>query len=111
MVTIKNKEISCSLFIGMGENGQSIMKEVKTNIFTQIQMIMQSPKPNGLTTEQMRKYFRVLDAVEIANKNKEDLKLEDADYDVLVSEIKIFQYATPNKNAIEFEDYILDAKK
>lgn len=69
--------------------------------------VMQQRKPEGYSIDDMRKDFRVLDAIGLA---PEEITLEDADFDHLKSKMKTMRWAVIHKDLIQFEDDINSIK-
>jgi hypothetical protein len=62
----------------------------------------------GLTVDEIRKAVRIMDLID---KSKDKLELEDADYDYLKNRIETNKFAIAHKDIIEFVDDILEAGK
>lgn len=60
--------------------------------------------PTGFSTEDMRKNFRVLDAIDAAT--EESISLEDADFEHFKSKLNDFRWNMSRKDLIAFEDDI-----
>ena len=79
-----------------------------------VEMIAKSPntdtngRPVGLSIDEVRKGVRLLKAVEAA---KEELSLEDADYNYLLTKAKSFKWAKSSENIVQFMDDLQDAKE
>lgn len=72
--------------------------------------MMETPAPNaGITYSQMRQRDRVLDALE-AHKDKRYVDLEDADYQVVIGILEVFQWATAKRELRQVLDEIHNAK-
>lgn len=101
MKTIENK--STTIEAGRNEAGGIEF----LNYATLIKSVMQQRKQDGYSVEDMRKDFRVLDAVEPSNG---EIKLEDSDFEHLKSKMKTMRWGVANKELIQFEDDITAIK-
>lgn len=70
-----------------------------------MKIVMSQRKPEGFSTEEMRKDFRVIDAIESKFKT-EEISLEDADFEYFKSKLKAMRWSGAHKDVIKFEDDI-----
>lgn len=98
MKTIPNKQFD-------GDNSVAAMAKHCTRTAPE------SNSQGGISVDIMRKRIRVIDAIELAEKNKASIQLEDADYDELKQCVKDSRWGAVDKMIIEFHDIIMNAEK
>ena len=72
-----------------------------------IEYCIKQPIPRGFTINDIRSRSRILDALDLARKNKENfLQLEDDDFIKMKTYLKEARFINFNKSLIKFFDYI-----
>lgn len=72
----------------------------------------QSFRREGFTVDEMKKRFRIIDALEpIADNPKGQAKLEDADADHLKAILDGFPWSAVEREIVEMTDYVSELKK
>jgi len=61
----------------------------------------------GFTLDVQRKRLRVLEAVELAEKDSKDIKLEDADHDTAKECVRTMAWGVMSRGIVEFCDQVL----
>jgi hypothetical protein len=102
MVKLENRSAD-RIVISKDEQGNEIKADYK---WLASQCVGMTPG-DKLTVEEMRKRYRILDAIEKADT---EILLEDADFEKLKSMVIGFQWWFMSPNLIEFEDYIKELK-
>lgn len=103
MKTIQNKNTTILVAREGGTNSLMDYAEIIKAVMTQ------QRKPEGYSTEEMRKDFRVIDAIDSV-KEKEEIDLEDADFEYFKSKLKTMRWSLQHKDLIQFEDDINEIK-
>jgi KaiC/GvpD/RAD55 family RecA-like ATPase len=96
MKTIQNKRTT----IEADDNGKVVLITYSDLIKT----VMRQAKPDGYNIDEMRKDFRVLDALN--GKAQKEIKLEDADFAHLKSKVNTAKYIVHHKDIVDFVDDI-----
>lgn len=68
-----------------------------------MKIVMNQPPPNGFSIADMRKNFRVLDAID---QKAEEISMEDSDFEHFKSKMKDVKWNISRKDLIQFEDDI-----
>ena len=71
---------------------------------------VQAPPPNGAKMDVQYKRMRVIGALELAKKNKTNIKLEDADFDVLYNCVKEMPWGIVDEEIAKFGKYMEEVK-
>jgi hypothetical protein len=78
---------------------------------TILETIIYAPEPNkGLTVEDMRKRFKLLDAIDETNGSGEFVVLDDGQYDLLVKLMKQTQFRAMHRDLLQVLDDIEKAE-
>ena len=98
MKTIPNKRTTIE--INAGTEGVELLSYAAL-----MKTVMQQPVQGGFSTEEMRKDFRVLDAL-TDYLNAEVIPLEDSDFAHFKTKLKTMRWGLAHKDLIAFEDDI-----
>ena len=108
MKEFKNKKTE----VMIPDNKKSTQKELVTKAATYADLALlcvRLPKEAGFGVEEMRKRFRIIDALDGIG-DTANVKLEDQDADLLKEICTEFKWNAMHKDIIAFTDYIEDLK-
>ena len=108
MITLKNKKTAITIVDPRGEPMEnakySDLIEVCVN---QPPMNHQTGQPIGFSIEDIRKRLRVVDSLK---KNNGEVKMEDADYDLVIESVTGYKWLAINQEIVDFVDNVQSAK-
>ena len=108
MKEFKNKETE----VMIPDEKKSTATELVTKVGTYADLCLicvRSPKEGGFSVEEMRKRFRIIDALDGVGKTA-TVKLEDQDADLLKQIMSEFKWSNMHKDIIELTDYVSKLK-
>lgn len=73
-----------------------------------INVVVNAAPQGGMTMSDMRSRLRIIDAVE--KSNGENIALEDADYDTLLTCLDAMRWAIVDRQIVDFEDAVKAAR-
>lgn len=97
--TIENKPTEIKV------NGESLDRN---GLF---KLVINFPSEKGIPISEMRLRMRILDAIEVSEKNKENLILEDNDFNLLKRLFDNFGWLQPHKDLLELADHLEELLK
>ena len=90
-----------------------IIKLRKDKVFSTLSIITSiigSSPTNSINVEEMRKRVHILSEIENADKNDEDLTLENDYYELLKRSVNTFPFSVANRDLLTIVDDILNAE-
>ena len=107
MITLKNKKTKINI---VSPRGETIEKASYADI---IELCVNQPEvgpqgPTGFSIEDIRKRLRVIDSLK---ENNGEIKMEDADYDLVVTAVAGYKWMAIDQMIVDFVDDVEKANK
>ena len=107
MITLKNKQTKINI---VSPRGETIEKAKYSDI---IELCVNQPEvgpqgPTGFSIEDIRKRLRVVDSLKSTNG---EIKMEDADYEVVVNAVTSYKWMAVDQMIVDFVDDVEKANK